>query len=881
MSKAIPKIPRATYRFQFHRRFRLGDAIGLIPYLEKLGVSHVYASPLFQARPESTHGYDVCDPAVLNSEIGSEEELRKFSEELRSRGMGLLLDIVPNHMGTDLSNRWWRDVLEKGQHSAYGGFFDIAWDAMGEPWKGKVLVPVLGDRYDKVLAKGELKLGFKEGRFHVAYYGKEFPVSPESQEKLNREMGATSAEGVKSFLAKYDASGGGAEGVARLDQLLRQQHYRLAYWRVGPEQLNYRRFFDITDLIAVKVESPKVFDETHHYLFRLMKKGIVSGVRVDHPDGLWNPKTYFERLQEKGREATEEREPVYLLVEKILSEEECLPEDWPVAGTTGYDYLNYANGLSVDRRNEGRFRSIYEEFTGRTQPYEDVVYESKRRVLQSSFVGEMNTLRRELRAIAQYSRSGQDFTEQELGEALETFVGTFPIYRSYVSPEVPKPDAQSSKYIREGFAKAKERSSVAAEVFDWLEKLLLRELGEGDARVLQFLMKLQQLTGPAMAKGLEDTTFYRYFRLVSLNEVGGDPGKFGVRVEEFHEHNLRKQERWPHAMLASATHDTKRGEDLRARVNVLSEIPKEWERTVKRWSEMNSSHRGKAGPTRNDEYLFYQTLVGGWTRESSSPEALSEFTERMEAYMLKAAKEAKLETTWTEQNAEYEKALSEFVKCALDARNENFLKDVEAFANRIGRFGYINSLVQTVLKLTAPGVPDIYQGTEFWDYSLVDPDNRRPVDFDQRKNTLEQVAGSEGALESVKSWLEHPEGGELKMLVIQRTLQFRRGHPELFEDGRYVPLRAEGAKGEHVVAFARERAGKRVVVVVPRLVAGLTSGESIPPVGKKVWSDTALSVGADAREWRSVLTGHTIQTAGGRLDLGSVLEHLPVAILAA
>ena len=874
MKHAVSTIPRATYRLQFHAGFKLTDALGLVDYLAALGISHVYASPLFQARAGSTHGYDVCDPTTLNPEVGTEEELGKLAGKLRKHGMGILLDVVPNHMGSDLSNKWWRDVLEHGPASKYAAFFDISWDALPEPWKGKVLVPVLGDRYARVLEKRELRLGFAEGQFHIAYYDRKFPLSPESSAQLFQEMGkGRSAQAARAVLQRYDP--GADEGaVQRLHRLLKAQHYRLAYWRVGPEQLNYRRFFDITDLIAMRVEIPEVFDETHRYLFSLIERGIIAGVRVDHPDGLWDPQGYFERLQEKSKPARSRQERLYILAEKILSEGERLPEEWPIAGTTGYDYLNVVNGLFVNPRAEQRLTRFYEEFSARKLGYKDAVYQSKRQVLRGSFIGEMNTLRSQLKEIAAGRMEGQDFTELELGEALAAVLGTFPVYRTYLTPANPKPGRTAREYIHHAISEAKRRSSVDGAVFEFLQEVLEAK-GRKRDQLLNFIMKWQQLSGPAMAKGLEDTTFYRYFRLASLNEVGGDPGTFGVSPEEFHSYNRHKQEKWPHAMLASATHDTKRGEDLRARLNVLSELPEEWEPTVKAWAELNQKHRSKAGPSRNDEYLCYQTVVGAWTRECENEHGLQGLRERISAYMLKAVKEAKLETTWTNPNEAYESAMKAFVDAVLAPPNEAFLRSVSRFSSRLAFFGYFNSLAQLILKLTSPGVPDTYQGTELWDFSLVDPDNRRPVDFELRQKyarafrKVSDIPGRAGEL------LSEPETGEIKFLLTMLTLRFRQEHEAIFRDGKYMPLKAVGPKAHHVVAFAREHGNQRVLVVVPRLTAGLTGGREVPPIGDKVWSGTTLH-GVRSGKWLNILTGAAVQDD---MPLGNVLQHLPVAVL--
>lgn len=765
------RVPRTTYRLQFNRDFSFAQAEEILDYLKELGVSDCYASPLFRAGAESTHGYDICCFGEINPQLGGIEGFRKFSASARELGLGLLLDMVPNHMGSALTNLWWVDVLKHGRKSEYADFFDIDWDPATPGLRNKVLLPVLEDHYWNVLESGKLRVTEEKGEFVIAYHDHKFPISPDTKSSLKH-----------------------------LHAVLQEQHYRLAYWRVGPHEINYRRFFDITELVSLRMEREEVFEATHRLAFDLIKAGSITGLRIDHPDGLWDPKQYFERVQKHG--------PVYVVAEKILTDEEPLPEDWPVDGTTGYDFLNRLNGIFVDRRNEATMTKIYEEFTGCTEPFDAIGYANKRKVLEASFQSEINSLAHGLKATPR----GQDFTLAELREAVTEMAAAFPVYRTYAT-EQAEPDKRYAEFL--------------PDMLLWDRKLL---------------RKFQQLTGPVMAKGVEDTAFYKYNRLLSLNEVGGNPGKFGVSVDEFHDYNLKKQKHWPHSMLATATHDTKRGEDLRARLNVLSEMPEEWQETVQRWHAMNQ-------PAPNEEYLIFQTLLGAW----NGPE--KDLPERVCGFMTKAMREAKTHSSWTDPNVEYEKATLAFVRRLLDPANP-WLKDFEAFQARVAFFGVYNSLSQVLLKMTCPGVPDFYQGSEFWDFNLVDPDNRRRVDYPARREMLTRV--KQGA----------PQ--ENKMFVIWRTLQFRSQHAELFEKGDY---QAVAVNSRHVCAFSRTWQKEKIVVVAPRLVYGLCRGELVPPVGD-IWGEAALD--GPVESLQNIFTGENV--ASNRL--ADILKSFPIALLA-
>jgi (1->4)-alpha-D-glucan 1-alpha-D-glucosylmutase len=884
----MKRIPCATYRLQFNRDFTFQRAGEILDYLRELGVSDVYASPLFEAGPESTHGYDTCCFGKLNPNLGSAEEFERLTSALKERWLGLLLDVVPNHMSATLSNVWWLDVLQNGRESAYAHFFDINWHPGNPALHNKVLLPVLEDHYGKVLESGKLRLTFQEGNFFISYYERNFPVN----------RGTLPAEGINNptgLLNELNGMPGDARSYDKLDALIQRQRYWLAYWKVASEEINYRRFFDVAEMVALKMELPEVFRATHETIFEWLAAGKITGLRIDHPDGLWNPKEYLERLQTDGRRP-------YVVVEKILSGDERLPSDWPVDGTTGYDFLNRTNGLFVNGFNALAFHEIYREFTGNGSSLDEIVHDSRRRVLERAFASELNALTYRLRELAVRTRAGRDFTFSGLRGAIEEIIANFPVYRTYIVESSIEVSEQDRKVIQSAVRSARERAGlrVDAAVFDFIERLLLLELGgeldeAGLKNAREFAMKFQQLTGPTMAKGLEDTSFYRFNRLISLNEVGGDPGKFGVTLAEFHESNAAAASHWPHSMLASATHDTKRGEDTRARINILSEMLFDWRSAAAHWARLNRDKKtnadGVSRPDANDEYLFYQTLVGAWPVDADNKEGWKTFRARIAAFMLKAAKEAKVHTSWTEPGPAYEKALQDFAERVLaDTGNDAFIDDFRRFARKVAFFGRSNSLAQTLLKITLPGAPDFYQGSELWDLNLVDPDNRRPVNYAMRQKALSDLKkkfeGIQGDAGEFFSELQRDEGpGAMKLFLIWRALNFRATQRELFEGGNYVRLDAVGKKHEHVCAFTRVWKEKEIIVVVPRLVFGLTRGAEVPPTGSDVWKDAVLPLPrARAGDvFRNVLTQETVTTMehnGKRaLEMAKVLKIFPVALL--
>ncbi len=780
--------PRATYRLQFNENFRLVDAFALIPYLQELGVSHIYAAPLFKAAAHSVHGYDVCDFARLNPEIGTEEDLQKLVAALRERNMALVLDIVPNHMGIATpENLWWLDVLKFGRASRFADYFDVQWDSADPQLLGKILIPILGDHYDKVLERGELKVAI-EGDGHVlSYFDHQFPIAPESIPK-DAPLEALNAN------------------LAVLDELIQKQHYRLAFWGDGDLKLNYRRFFAVSTLAAVRVEDENVFNDVHALLKQWLRKNLLDGLRVDHPDGLRDPKNYLERLRSLAPRA-------WILVEKILQPGEEMPEDWLVDGTVGYDALNQINGLFIQAENKKALVDLYSAFTGESIDSAKTVREKKILVLETIFTTEMNRLLDLLVEIGKRRARQKDLAREHLRDALIELAACLPVYRTYVRPGERFVSVPDSVNIHNASAQAERaRPDLPRGIFEFLRGLSLLEFpGELEN---EFVARFQQLTGPAMAKGVEDTTFYCLNHFTSLNEVGGDPGRFGVNVEEFHEFCRRQQERGGHSMLCSSTHDTKRSEDVRARLNVLSEIPEEWSRTVSRWSNMNEKRRKNNFPDRNAEYLLYQTLAGTW------PVSL----ERILAYMEKATCEAKQHTDWNHRNSQYDQALKDFVTATL--ADPDFIRDLESFVASLADAAHINELAQTLIKLTAPGVPDIYQGNEIHDYSLVDPDNRRPVDFEIRKRLLVEAKKMRGE----ESWKRRDEG-LAKLWLIQKTLAFRARHEKIF-NGDYEPVHVAGENADHIVAFIR---GARAMTIVPRFNHSRAGGLPLLLLPRGMW----------------------------------------------
>ncbi|MFH2212580.1 MAG: malto-oligosyltrehalose synthase [Pseudomonadota bacterium] len=952
-------IPRATYRFQFNHEFTFTQATDLAPYLAELGVSHCYASPYLKARPGSTHGYDIVDHAALNPEIGTTQEYEDFVAALKGNGLGQIIDVVPNHMGVmGADNAWWLDVLENGPASAFGAFFDIDWEPLNAALCGKVLLPLLGDHYGAVLNRGELRLDYDavRGEFSIFYYQHRLPVDPASYPRIighhserlaaslgenherygelhtlltafghlsartdtspermaerqrdkevhKRHLAALSeaqpdiAHHIADNLAEFNGHPSNPASFDLLHELIQVQGYRLAYWRVAADEINYRRFFDINDLAALRMEDPAVFDATHRFILDLVAQGKVEGLRIDHPDGLYDPGEYFRHLQQfvGGKPSVPgEPLPLYLVIEKILADHERLPDDWPIHGATGYRFANLVNNLFVDSSAERRMTSTYRDFSGIDSDFEELAYDAKKLIMRTALSSEFNVLANRLARIAAASRDTFDFTLNGLREALVEVVACFPVYRSYVAHGHLSTDDR--RHISWAIAVAKKHSPDAdTGIFDFLEGVLTTDIGHGRSasfreRLQAFAMKFQQVSSPVMAKGVEDTAFYRYHRLTSLNDVGGEPRRFGISVAAFHAATRARAISWPHNLLATSTHDSKRSEDVRARLNVLSEIPAAWKLMIKRWSRLNRGRKrvidGIEAPSRNEEYLLYQTLIGTWPLDLPDEAALADYRSRIDAYMIKALREAKEHSSWVQVNADYEGAMSGFIQALLAPGEKNlFLTDFASLVQTIAHHGLINALAQMLIKLTSPGVPDIYQGCELWQFNLVDPDNRRPVDFAQRRALLAETQALTNAPpgqwpERLQPLLANMKDGRIKLYTLWQSLALRARWPELFRDGSYQPLKVRGKLAMHACAFARYHENRTLITLVPRLPARLLGDRNTLPLGPEVWGDTVLELPGKLAglEWRNVLTGEC-HAAASQMALGQLLTCFPVVLL--
>jgi (1->4)-alpha-D-glucan 1-alpha-D-glucosylmutase len=917
-------IPRATYRIQFSKEFGFADAANLAPYLSALGISHVYASPYLKARPNSTHGYDITDHNALNPDLGDQAAFFRMVEAFQAHGLKHILDFVPNHMGVGGSdNPLWLDVLEWGQGSAYADWFDVDWNSHAEYLTGKLLVPFLANHYGTELADGKLQLKFDEstGEFAVwAYDAHKLPVSPRSYarilenaspelEKLagrfselpdHGPQAARHASDLKAELAtlvreRTDARAAVSVSVkhfqgipsepatwGRLDELIRQQHWRPAHFRVAADDINYRRFFDISDLAGIRMELPEVFEYTHRLVLDLLRKGVIDGLRIDHIDGLYDPKVYLQRLREAAGSA------FYLLVEKILAHHETLRQEWPVDGTTGYEFASQLTELLTDSSAEAVLTEMYRSFTGETKPFPGIVHETKTRIMENEMAGRLLTLATKAARVARQSPASADFTQNLLYRTLKEVIACFPVYRTYVDDR--EPDETDRKYIRWAIAQAtKNQPELDPSVFEFLEKLLTCDLlrtGETGYKrdsVAEVTMKVQQYSGPVMAKGYEDTALFRYNRFAALNEVGSSPDLFGTSVAAFHKENLHRSRHWPHTMLTTSTHDTKHSEDARARLAAISLLPEEWGTRVAGWSRILRARRGDvegtAPPSHNDEYLFFQNLVATWPAEltgtsSFQQDAVNAYAERLKKAAAKSLREARVQTTWAAPNEAYEHAVTDFISDTLNLeRSEAFFASFLPFQERIALLGVHNSLVQTVLKLTSPGVPDFYQGSELWDLSLVDPDNRRPVDYSARQRMLERIksVSQESKSEEIREMWRHWQDGQIKMFITMALLECRKAKAELFEKGSYQPLAVEGSAAEQICAFSRHDASSELIVIVSkdaRLNAASFSETCIP-----------LNAPTDRAMWTDLFTGRTLRPEHGALRLQEVFSELPTAVL--
>ncbi len=945
---AKPRIPITCYRLQFNSQFTFRDAQSILSYLERLGVTDVYASPLLQSRRGSGHGYDVSDPTRIDSDLGSEEQFEAFQTDLHGRGMGLLLDIVPNHMAASHENPWWMDVLENGPGSPYAAYFDIDWHAPSRTLENKILLPVLGGFYGDVLQNQELRVLFEAGSFRLQYNESLFPLAPKSYRRLlkhrqdafeasagsstpafqefqgilsglnslsDRETLTVDAAGerrlqtevlkdrlrqlhdasseFRKFLAEnieqFNGKRGDVASFRLLDRLLSEQAYVLAYWRNVNEEINYRRFFTITDLVGVRVEDPAVFEAVHAVIFRLVEKGAVDALRIDHIDGLRDPFGYLRRLQDRlGGAEKEKSEPLYLVVEKILSGAETLPAEWPVNGTTGYDYLNISNRLFVDPQGVGAIEKIYFRFLQDHPEYQDVLYRKKKLVMATLLGVEMRALGRQLGILAESDRYARDLPRTDLAAALVETTACFSVYRTYTRSVTLTREAK--RYIETAVDAARARSSqITAPCFDFVRDVVLLRDGDHlfpdqrEAR-LAFVMRWQQSTGPIVAKGQEDTVLYVYCPLISLNEVGGDPLPSSRALPEFDAYIRNRRRTWPAAMNSTATHDTKRGEDVRARINVLSEIPAEWRRHLDLWSRLNARKKSRVGtqtaPDRVEEIFLYQTLLGAWPLDAKE---IPEFRKRMHDYAVKATREAMVHTRWTRPNPPHEHALIRFLDGLF--RDQQFLADFLPWQHKLAYYGMCNGLAQTLLKITSPGIPDIYQGCELWDLRLVDPDNRRPVDYQRRIDLLgrleeqAQRGGADVCRELTKNW----QDGAIKLFLLAKVLGLRREQSGLFVDGAWLALSATGARKDNVLAYARRREKSWAIAVAPRFLARAKAPGQWDRV-RTFWKSTQVALPSAAPStWRNILTGESLQCTArqGRqyLPAGAILENFPVALL--
>jgi (1->4)-alpha-D-glucan 1-alpha-D-glucosylmutase len=939
----------ATYRLQFNKDFTFQAATNLLDYLFDLGVTHVYASPIFRSRPGSPHGYDVIDPTRLNPEIGTEVDFSLFQEGLRKRGMGLVLDVVPNHMSASSENAWWMDVLENGPASAYASYFDIDWHPPSRNLDGKILLPVLGKPFGELLEEQELKVVFLEGRLFVQYFESLFPLAPKSYArvvgrgiaKLKENLGEDSPiyqeysgivaamvslttpepgwpgaigekrpqfealrerlkqavaanKDVQKFfeanLADFAGRRKQPSSFALLERLLAEQFYVLTYWQNVNEEINYRRFFTITDLVGMRVEDPLVFDATHTLVKRLAEQPVIDALRIDHIDGLRDPLAYLNRLKEQliVPPQTVDAKQVSVFVEKILARKEKLPPDWPAAGTTGYEFLNALNSFFIDPRGTRRIEDIYFGFIGKKPVYEDLLYQKKKLVMATLLGVEMRSLGHQLSLLANSDRYARDLSRTDLTQALVETTAYLPMYRTYIrNLEISSRDRS---VIEQAILEAQERKFyLKAANFDFVrDVLLLRNrphlLPEQREARISFVMRWQQFTGPIMAKAFEDTFLYVYNPLISLNDVGGDPRPSSAASADFPAFVKTRAKRWPDSLNATTTHDTKRSEDVRARINVLSEIPKDWKLHLDRWARLNVKHarnvKGERVPDRNDEVFMYQTLLGAWPLENDN---CAQFVTRLQDYAIKATREAMVHTRWTVPNHAHENGVKSFVASILKCGKDNrFLHDFTAFQERIAYYGMLNGLSQTLLKIFSPGIPDFYQGSELWDLRLVDPDNRRPVNFSNRNAMLESIRdahASGGALslanELVKNWRD----GRIKLYLIWKALNFRREHPGLFDRGDFESVEVVGARKRNVAAFSRRYRRERALVIVPRWLAG--ADHSADENG--FWGSTSIRLtGSLPEHWTNVLTDEEVNVNGKRnlhLSVAPLLMNFPVALL--
>lgn len=926
------KAPGATYRIQFTPSFGFREARTIVKYLADLGVSHIYASPVFKARKGSRHGYNIVDPNAINPELGGKEEFEFLTDDVKKLGLSWLQDIVPNHLAFDSENRMLMDIMENGPGSPYYEFFDIQWDYPSESMRGRLLAPFLGKLYSECLESGEIKIQFDRQGLSVNYYELRLPIRIESYsslftlnlDRLEERLGATHPDFIKYIgtihtlpsppgdgniepdgeqiafvksmlwelyqtnqqIKEYIdqniiAFNGDPQSISSfnlMDDMLSEQRFRLSFWKFANEEINYRRFFTINELISLRMEDEEVFNNIHRLLFELLRDGKITGLRIDHVDGLYDPSGYLKRLRSG-------HEDLFIVVEKILASDENLPSDWPVQGTTGYDFLNHLNGVFIRDANHQKFDSIYTRFIGSKTSPSEVAIDKKRLITGKHLAGNIDNLARCLKHISSQDRYGRDITSYGLKRALVEVMAHFPVYRTYLSHHGLR--NADEKYIKEAVAGALKDSPGFLYELIFIEKFMLMAFRQGLPPeilnpVLDFMMQFQQISGALMAKGYEDTLFYVYNRFISLNEVGGQPGRFGITRTEFHNFNIKRNQNYPHSMSATTTHDTKKSEDVRARLNVLSELPEEWDRQVREWKKINSTKKRKVGglrvPDNNDEYFLYQTLVGSYPFDDKD---LPDYVPRIKEYAVKAVREAKIHTAWLKPSIDYEDAYVSFIETILRSSPDNdFLRLFLPFQRKIAHYGCLNSLSQTLLKITAPGLPDFYQGSELWDLRLVDPDNRGPVDFEKRISLLNSLTNSNfhDSPDQIKELLARKEDGRVKLFLIHRALKTRNSHLRLFQEGGYIPLTTKGRHENHLICFARNFQNSWGLVIAPRWLTALAR-EGDVPMGEDVWGDTTILLPEGLPEkWTDSVTGKEI-SGRGLLSAGAVLSLFPVAML--
>ncbi|HBW56475.1 MAG TPA: malto-oligosyltrehalose synthase [Oscillatoriales bacterium UBA8482] len=927
------RIPLATYRIQFNRDFPFNHAQAIINYLHELGISDLYASPIFKARIGSTHGYDIVDQNQLNPELGTPEDFDQLMEEIKNHGMGWLQDIVPNHMAYDSQNKYLTDIFQYGYDSDYLDFFDIDWEHSHADFKGRVLAPLLGDFYGNCLENRQLSISYEEEELCVNYYHLKFPLKiesytylvsyrlkelearlgrrhpnvikllgvlyvlkniPNEESSQDRRSQALFAKGllwqlyqenvdIKKIIDEniqyLNGETGDTESFNFLDKLLSEQIFRLSYWKVGAEELNYRRFFTVNELISVKVEDEKVFNKTHDLIFKLVRSGKFTGLRIDHIDGLYNPWQYLQCIREKVGN-------IYLTVEKILEIEEDLPSSWPIEGTSGYEFLIYVNSLFCQSKNEDRFSQIYRDATGLAVSFKQLLINKKRLIANRNLAGDADNLAQLLKQIAGQYRYGRDLTLHGLQTAILEVLVRFPVYRTYIKEgQISEADRH---YVQFAVQEAKGKHPELINELNLIEKFLLLEydtyLSDENKRLwLHFVMKFQQFSGPLTAKGVEDTLFYVYNRFVSLNEVGGAPNHFGISPDILHQFNKKRAKSCPQTLNTTSTHDTKRSEDLRARLNVISEIPDDWEAQVRTWMALNREQKtetdGRIIPDGNDEYFLYQNLIGAYPFDEAE---YPEFVERVKQFAIKAVREAKFHTAWLRPDSVYEEGYLAFIDKILNpSQNNKFLQQFRKFQQKIAFYGIFNSLSQTLIKITSPGLPDFYQGTELWDFSLVDPDNRRPVDYQKRMEYLKEIKtrSQKNILSLIEELKQTPEDGKIKLFLTTQALAIRQQYLEVYQQGTYIPLEVTGEYWEHILAFGRTYGQTIMITVVPRFLTNLVEPKQFP-VGNNVWKDTAITLPEDwTNDWKETITNQLVKWDNS-LKIGDILTVFPVAVLA-